>query len=109
MKVIFTLLTLLFLLYPVIADGDRPKFRFMETTDIVLWYEIAIAQSVLENAEHMRFLSLLAISQEIPCFDVVISTKSDQHWDIYSPPTWYLTGKNCVDKRIYDCGGNDGK
>lgn len=103
MKIILTSLALLFLLCPVIADEERPKFRLMEAADIVLWYETAIAQSILEDAERMRFLSFLVVSQDIPCFDVEISTDPIQHWGAYWPPTWHLYGDNCVDKRTYQC------
>jgi len=43
------------------------------------------------------------LTQDLPCFEIEISTEPIQSWDPFWEPEWAINGENCVDKRTYNC------
>ncbi|HDZ15184.1 hypothetical protein LCGC14_1225560 [marine sediment metagenome] len=101
--IILVLTAVLFLLSPVIADNKESKYEPMDVADVAQWYTIEVIQSIIEDAQRKQYIATLGLTQDLPCFEIEISTEPIQSWDPFWEPEWAINGENCVDKRTYNC------
>lgn len=109
MRVILTVLVGLLLLLPSMAADKEPKYEPMNKTGLIQWYSTEVVALRIKDARYRHYLALMTLSQKISCFDVVISTKTIDRQSPFWHPTWSIDGTHCVDKRTYNCEGNNGK
>jgi len=108
MKIILTLMVL-FLSVLGRAEDKQPRYEPMDQKDLIQWYTVEVLKSITEDAQYMSYIALIALSQELSCFDVIISTEPIERGNPFWHPTWYIDGTNCVDERTYNCEGNNEK
>ena len=105
-KIVFSVFVLLFIALAallVISAAERPKFRPMNTEELIQWYSAAVSKSVLQSTQYLDYIAFLKLSQQGSCFELTVSTEPVESRNPLWRPAWSLNGENCVDKRTYKC------